>query len=390
MSRVAMVVVRYGPQITGGAEHHARLVAQRLARRHEVTVLTTCAEDYVSWGNALPPGQSTDGDVNVRRFEVTAARDLTAFDEAYRPILAGNWTRGDEERFLRAQGPDCPALVEHLRSAMSEYDAVVLFTLLYLPTVRGLDVAAARGVLVPTLHDEPSARLSIQGDALRRAGFVLWNTPEERDLARSLYGHSDGSGAVCGVGVDAPPRPDAHGARRRHGLDRPYLLYAGRIDTEKGCGELVRYVEAWACEDPRLDLVLIGRAWMPLPDRRRIRHLGFVGDADRWGLIAGAAATVVPSRWESLSMVVLESMACATPVLARAGTPVLEGHVRRSGAGILYSGYAEFAEALRRLLGDPTLGAALGRDGRRYVAANYTWDRIDALWERAITTVAGS
>src|SRR5205807_4503958 len=145
------------------------------------TVLTTCAEDYVTWADALPPGESRDGQVRVLRFEVPVPRDLAVFDEAYRPILAGGWTRGDEERFLAAQGPDCPGLADHLREAATSYDAVAFFTLLYLRTVRGLGLPGARSVLVPTLHDEPSAALSLQGDALARAGFVLWKTPEERE-----------------------------------------------------------------------------------------------------------------------------------------------------------------------------------------------------------------
>ena len=55
--RLLYVVQRYGEQIAGGAEQHARAFAERLVERdHHVTVLTTCAQSYVDWANAYPRG----------------------------------------------------------------------------------------------------------------------------------------------------------------------------------------------------------------------------------------------------------------------------------------------------------------------------------------------
>ena len=55
--RVLYVVQRYGEQIAGGAEQHARAFAERLVERdHRVTVLTTCAQSYVDWANAILRG----------------------------------------------------------------------------------------------------------------------------------------------------------------------------------------------------------------------------------------------------------------------------------------------------------------------------------------------
>ena len=57
--KVAVVVQRYGPDINGGAELHARYIAEHLARHADVEVLTTCATDYVTWRNERPTGVET-------------------------------------------------------------------------------------------------------------------------------------------------------------------------------------------------------------------------------------------------------------------------------------------------------------------------------------------
>jgi glycosyltransferase involved in cell wall biosynthesis len=386
MSRLAVVVVRFGAGITGGAEAHARMVALRLAAQHEVTILTTCAEDYVTWADAMPPGESHDGPLRVLRFPVAHPRDLATWEAAMQPILAGAWDDDDERRVLDEQGPDVPQLLDHLREHGAGYDAVIFFTLLYTPSVMGIPLAWWKSILVPTLHDEAAAHLHAQGRAIRLARQVLWNSPEERELAERLYDAPDLPGTICGVGVEPPADVQPQRARARYGLERPYLLYAGRIDPDKGCGELVENFIRW--HDDRADLVLAGRAWMELPRHPRIRAVGVVDREALWDLCAGATATVVPSRRESLSMLALESLASGTAVLVPSGSPVLEGHVRRSRAGLVYRDAADFAAAATLLLDRPDTAAALGRDGRRYVAANFAWPRVDALYEQAITTVA--
>ena len=68
--KLAVVVQRYGQAINGGAELHARYIAERLARHADVLVLTTCATDYITWRNELPAGEDTVNGVRVRRFKV--------------------------------------------------------------------------------------------------------------------------------------------------------------------------------------------------------------------------------------------------------------------------------------------------------------------------------
>ena len=77
--KLAVVVQRYGADINGGAELHARYIAEHLARHAQVEVFTTCARDYITWKNELPPGEETVNGVRVRRYRVSQPRDKKDF-----------------------------------------------------------------------------------------------------------------------------------------------------------------------------------------------------------------------------------------------------------------------------------------------------------------------
>ena len=83
--KLAVVVQRYGAEINGGAELHARYVAEHLARHHDVEVVTTCARDYVTWRNDLPAGTEQVNGVRVRRFPVSRERDPDDFGRRSSP-----------------------------------------------------------------------------------------------------------------------------------------------------------------------------------------------------------------------------------------------------------------------------------------------------------------
>ena len=85
----------------------------------------------------------------------------------------------------------------------------------------------------------------------------------------------------------------------------------------------------------------------------------------------------MPSYFESLSMVALEAWALGKPVLANGRCDVLKGQCIRSNGGLYYDNFAEFMETLRAIDFNPSLAAALGRNGRDYFQRHYTWPIIE-------------
>jgi hypothetical protein len=159
--RIAFVVQRYGVEILGGSEYHCRLVAERMAGRHEVEVLTTCARDYITWANEYPEGLERLNALTVRRFASAHGRDFAEFNRYSEWIFHNPHTRDDEMSWLEQQGPRCPALIEYLNKNHRQFDALIFFTYLYAPTVIGLEIDPGRSILVPTAHNEPAIHLSI-------------------------------------------------------------------------------------------------------------------------------------------------------------------------------------------------------------------------------------
>jgi glycosyltransferase involved in cell wall biosynthesis len=206
----------------------------------------------------------------------------------------------------------------------------------------------------------------------------MYNSFEEESLIHALSGNEHVPGVVVGVGSEIPDtvRPDR--ARQVFGLQNPFIVYVGRIDANKGCADLFRdfldYVDRTGRE---LDLVLIGTSVLPIPSHPRIRHLGFVNDADKFDVIAASDVLVMPSPYESLSMVALEAWALGKPVLASARSDVLVGQCLRSNGGLYYQDAGEFGATLDRLLSDPRTSTALGRDGREYYREHYAWPVIE-------------
>ncbi|MEO6214046.1 MAG: glycosyltransferase family 4 protein [Vicinamibacterales bacterium] len=414
--KIAFIVQRYGTEILGGSEYHCRLIAERLAPRHHVEVLTTCAQDYITWANEYPEGADRIRGVTVRRFANATERDLTAFNRYSEWIFNHDHSREDEQEWLKQQGPWCPALQEYLERNQHQFDVLIFFTYLYAPTVLGVAVAPHKTILVPTAHDEPAIHLGIYKELFSLPAAVAYNTESERRFLTTHFSIRAIEEETVGCGVDLPHAQQypKHGAgvtavadeeeddspsfrphlahrgaifRRRHRLHGPIALYGGRIDPGKGCEELIEYFSEYVRDGGDASLVLMGVKLMPLPDEPFIRFAGRLSDQERMQALEAATVVVVPSPYESLSLLALEAFAMGTPILANARSEVLVEHCHKSNAGLYYADRYEFAEGLKLLVADHRLRASMGGNGRDYVRTSYRWDAIIAKYERMFTNL---
>ncbi|HEY7411635.1 MAG TPA: glycosyltransferase family 4 protein [Vicinamibacteria bacterium] len=383
--RVGLVVQRYGEEIVGGAELHARWIAQRLARRHQVEVLTTCATDYLSWDNVYEPGGSTVGGLPVRRFRTARRRTPEAFDPVTQRVHFFEHSDRDERRWMEEHGPVTPDLVQHLKRRQADYDALVFFSYRYWTAFHGLQVAPRKSILVPTAEDDGTVRLRLFRDFFRLPAAYAFNSPEERDMLTGVSGGVALPGEVVGVGIEDAPVVEPEEIRRRLDILGDYVIYVGRIEREKGCARLFddfrRYLEERRAS---LTLVLVGKPVLTVPTHPSIVHLGVLGETEKLSLVRGARLLVHPSPLESLSMSLLEAWKMTRPALVNAKCAVLRGQVTRADGGLFYNGYEEFAAALDWLLQHPAQADLMGRSGRAYFERHYSWEVVMEKWERLL------
>jgi len=376
--KLAIVVQRYGADINGGAELHARYIAERLARHASVEVVTTCARDYVTWKNELPAGVEQVNGITVRRFPVAHERRPDDFGRRSIRVFDKTHSIADELAWLESEGPASPALLKYIEQAATALDFVVLFSARYYHSWHLARRIPGKAVIVPTAERDPAIALSIFGPVFRGVRALMYNSAEERAMIHAASGNASIPGVVVGVGSDVPDRTDPSRFRRTFKIQRPFAIYIGRIDENKGCGELFSHFQRYARAFPRgLDLVLIGSAIIDVPKHPRIHHLGFLDDRDKFDALAAADLLIMPSYFESLSMVALEAWALGKPVLANGRCDVLKGQCIRSNAGLYYESYEEFVEALYSLESNGPLNARLGRNGREFFRQNYTWPVIE-------------
>lgn len=376
--KLAVVVQRYGADLNGGAELHARYVAECLAQHCTVEVLTTCARDYITWRNDHRPGTENVNDITVRRFPVRRERDPEEFGRHSEQVFEHIHSLTDELRWLRSEGPTSPALVSHIRDHALHYDYFIFFSYRYYHAYHGIRAVASRALLVPTAERDPVLGLAIFGPLFRSVRALMYNSYEERALIQGIADNANVPGVVVGVGSKVPPEANAQRFRERTGIRDRFVLYVGRIDENKGCAELFSYFHRYAGQvSHQLQLILIGSPVMTIPSHPRIRHLGFVTDEEKFDAMAAADLLVMPSYYESLSMVTLEAWAMRIPVLVNGACDVLRGQVVRANAGLYYETYEEFAETLHALETIGTLRATLATNGRTYFDRHYKWDVIE-------------
>jgi glycosyltransferase involved in cell wall biosynthesis len=385
---LAFVVPRYGPEIIGGAETAARLLAEHLVAQREwsVEILTTCARDFVTWDNEYPPGDELVNGVLVRRFASARGRE-PSFHPLSAALLADptHASAADAERWLDLQGPVCPDLAE--AALGSAADALAFYPYLYYPTARVIDRVTLPTILHPAAHDEPALLLPVFPRVFAAARGLVFQTTAERDLVQRTFPVAERSQLLLGLGVDDPDLDTTEDCAGSAQPD-PYLVCLGRVEGHKGSRLLASLFAAYKARRPGpLRLVFAGPVVEAPEPHPEIDVLGPVDDAAKWSLLRHAVALVSPSPWEAFSLVLAEAWSARTPVLSNAACAATSEHCRRSGGGLVFGGYGEFEVAVDRLAADGALRAELGALGRAYVDGRFRWPIIVDRYARFVEGV---
>jgi glycosyltransferase involved in cell wall biosynthesis len=242
-----------------------------------------------------------------------------------------------------------------------------------------------------------STRLSVEKDCLEQADCIVATSPQEKEHMRSLVSLKGNIEIIpCGTDIERFQALNKAEARSRLGidLDTKLVFYVGRFDKRKGIETLVRAVgqSAWK-NDPRLQLVIAGGSRPGRSDgieRERIEEIvvqlglsektyfpGRVGDPELPLYYAAADVCVVPSHYEPFGLVAIEAMASGTPVIA-SDVGGLQFTVVNEKTGLLVppKDSQAFAEAIDRVLNNPQWRDLLGKNARRRVEKQFSWNGV--------------
>lgn len=272
------------------------------------------------------------------------------------------------------------------------------------------------GPLVISAHDiswvrypeaHPAERLHAMNthfpESLRRANAVIVGSQFVRRELSEYFGVKDERIHVTPYGVSAEFYPRSEDESRpllaRHGLQQGrYFLAVGTLEPRKN---LITAIRAHASLPDALrnsyPLVLVGqRGWLNeeldaeiarAASKERVRWLGYVAEQDLPALTSAALATLYPSLYEGFGFPPLESMACATPVLAsnRASIPEVLGD-----AGLMFEALDAdaFAHGMMRLTQDPDWTADLRQRGLQQ-ARRFSWQNTAEATEAVYRSVLG-
>lgn len=391
--RIAFVPPRYGAGVVGGSEALSREIATGLAGRGwDVEVLTTCAVDHYTWLNALPPGLTQEDGLTVRRFE-TVHHYSRITTEVQLAIQAKKRSSLDHQLNWLSGRFSVPDLFLHLLTHGSDYQHIVFSPYLFWTTTVCMPLVSDRAVVIPCLHDEEYARLDVVRPVLRDPQKVWFLSEPEHQVAHRL-GPVAKSHLVTGAGIDPPAGYDPDGFRQKFGISRPFALYAGRREADKGWDWLLAtFAEALRVSGVDIDLVTIGVGKVTVPPELsgRVIDLGFLTDEDRNNALAAASVYLQPSKMESFSRSVMEAWLAGTPVLAIADGAVVAWHCERSGGGLTFRGAADLAVELATVCNSADKATEMAEKGREYVLREYSWpvvlDRMEAelespAWQR--------
>ncbi len=325
-NRVAIIIQRFDESIIGGAEIHAQKLVEQWTRRlgWSVDVYTSRANNFETWANDFPETcEIKNRQLRIFRFSTKIKRfflfklfeKLSRFSSIF------------EKLFFILQGPYCPDLIKMLYRKKDDYQKIFFMTYLYYPTAIGIQKLKNEKnkiYFIPLFHDEPPFYFLTNKKNIDVARKILVNTEYEIALSKNVCGQNiTNKMSVTGVGIEVPQIITP----KKFLFD--YFLYLGRLGPSKNVDLLMAaYEKYYARTKTKIHLMLVGP---PEENFVKIDHpmitiLDPVQEHEKWSLVAHAKGIINPSRLESLSLIVLEAIACKKPVLVHEDAQAIKAY----------------------------------------------------------------
>lgn len=380
MKTIAFVCPWFGENIPGGAEMELRGLTTHLAASGmDLEILTTCVEKFSSDWNVdyYKAGIDTVCGLKVRRFPVRK-RDVKKFDAVNYKFMNNLPVSEADEKIYMQEMVNSPALYDYIRDNKDKYALYVYIPYMFGTTYEGAAQCLDKTVLIPCLHDESYAYMKLFAKRYSQVAGMIFHSKPEYELAERLYG--DGyAGVVLGEGVDTGLSYDPERFRKKYGVKDPFILYAGRKEEGKNVHTLLKYFAQYKKDNHNdLKLVLVGGGQIAIPDSIKgdVCDLGFVSLQDKTDAESAALLLCNPSKFESFSLVIMESWLCKRPVIVYGGCEVTRNFVSESNGGLYFNGYYEFMGAVNYIMSHPDVADIMGNNGYEYVNNEFAWDVI--------------
>jgi glycosyltransferase involved in cell wall biosynthesis len=389
--KIAFIIPWYGENIPGGAESACRTTAENLQKAGiEVEILTTCVKEFLSDWNTdyYKDGNYLVNNIPVRRFSVRK-RDTVLFDSINCRLMQNQKISLNEEEIFIHEMINSDKLYEYIRDHGSDYDFFLFIPYMFGTTYYGSQIHPEKSILIPCLHDESYAYLSIYQKIFNKVTALIFLSEPEKNLANRLY-NPDCRQIVLGVGIDTNFSFNPERFRKKYKIRDPFILYAGRKDSGKNVSLLLDFFRRYKRDTHSvIKLVLIGGGYIGIPPESRddIINLGFVDRKDVVDAYAAATIFCQPSVNESFSIVIMEAWLCATPVLVHGNCAVTRDFCVKSNGGLYFTNYLEFNEAVQFLLDHQRVRDKIGKSGKHFVLDNFSWETIVKNYKKELLDI---